>query len=139
MKTARVKWVENLKLMGVAPSGHAIAMDGPKQVGGDDSAVKPGELTLVALGGCTGIDVITILEKMRVKFDSFEVVVNAETAEEHPRVWTKIHVKYIFKGKDMDEAKVKKAITLSEEKYCSVSAMLRKTAEMTYDYEITEE
>jgi len=138
MKTARVKWVENLKLIGDTPSGHTIVMDGPKQVGGDDSAVRPGELTLVALGGCTGIDVITILEKMRVKFDSFEVVVSAEPAEEHPKVWTKIHVKYIFKGKNIDEAKVKKAITLSEEKYCSVSVMLRKTAQMTYDYEIME-
>lgn len=139
MKTARVKWVEKLQLVGDTPSGHSIAMDGPRRVGGDDSAVRPGELTLVALGGCTGIDVITILEKMRVKFDSFEVVVNAEPAPEHPKVWTKIHVKYIFKGKNMDEAKVKKAITLSEERYCSVSAMLRKTAEMIWDYEIIEE
>ena len=139
MSVARVKWVEKLQLVGDTPSGHSIAMDGPKRVGGDDSAVRPGELTLVALGGCTGIDVITILEKMRVKFDSFEVAIDAEPAPEHPKVWTKIHVKYIFKGKNMDEAKVKKAITLSEEKYCSVSAMLRKTAEMTWDYEIIEE
>ena len=133
MSVARVKWVEKLQLVGDTPSGHSIAMDGPKRVGGDDSAVRPGELTLVALGGCTGIDVITILEKMRVKFDSFEVAIDAEPAPEHPKVWTKIHVKYIF------EAKVKKAITLSEEKYCSVSAMLKKTAEMTWDYEIIEE
>ena len=138
MKTARVKWVENLKFIGDAPSGHTIALDGPKEAGGDDSAVRPGELTLVALGGCTGIDVVTILKKMRVDFDSFEVVVDAEPASEHPKVWVKIHIKYIFKGKNIDEAKVKKAITLSEEKYCSVSGMLRKSAEMTYDYEIIE-
>lgn len=138
MNTARMKWVENLKFIGDTPSGHSVVIDGPREVGGDDSAARPGELTLVALGGCTAIDVVTILQKMRVEFDSFEVVVNAEAAEEHPKVWTKLHVKYIFKGKDMDESKVKKAIDLSEERYCSVSAMLRKTAELTYEYEIIE-
>ncbi len=138
MKTARLKWVENLKFIGDTPSGHSIAIDGPRGVGGDDSAVRPGELTLVALGGCTAIDVVTILRKMRIEFDSFEVVVNAEPAEEHPKVWTKLHLKYIFKGKNIDESKVKKAIELSEERYCSVSAMLKKTAELTYEYEIVE-
>ncbi len=136
MKTARVKWVENLKFIGDAPSGHSIMIDGPPEIGGDDSAVRPGELTLVALGGCTAIDVVTILKKMRIEFDSFEVVVNAEPAEEHPKVWTKLHLKYIFKGKNIDESKVKKAIELSQEKYCAVSAMLKKTAELTYEYEI---
>ncbi len=136
MKTARLKWVENLKFIGDAPSGHSIAIDGPPEAGGDDSAVRPGELTLVALGGCTAIDVVTILKKMRVEFDSFEVVVNAEPAEEHPKVWTKLHLKYIFRGKNINESKVKKAIELSEERYCSVSAMLRKTAELTWEYEV---
>ena len=139
MKTARLKWVENLKFMSDTPSGHSIPIDGPREVGGDDSAVRPGELTLVALGGCTAIDVVTILRKMRIEFDSFEVVVNAEPAEEHPKVWTKLHLKYIFKGKNIDESKVKKAIELSEERYCSVSAMLKKTAELTWEYEVREE
>jgi putative redox protein len=138
MKTARMKWVGNLKFVGATPCGHSVVIDGPREVGGDDSAARPGELTLVALGGCTAIDVVTILRKMRVEFDSFEIEVNAEQAEEHPKVWTKLHVKYIFKGRDMDESKVKKAIDLSEERYCYVSAMLRKTAEMTYEYEIIE-
>ncbi len=138
MKTARVKWVENLKFIGDAPSGHSIEIDGPPEIGGDDSAVRPGELTLVALGGCTAIDVVSILRKMRIEFESFEVVVNAEPAEEHPKVWTKLHLKYILKGKNIDEAKVKKAIELSEEKYCSVSAMLKKTAELTWEYVIEE-
>ena len=138
MKTARVKWVENLKFIGDAPSGHTIALDGPPEAGGDDSAVRPGELTLVALGGCTGIDVVLILKKMRVEFESFEVVVDAEPAEEVPKVWVKLNVKYIIKGKNIDESKVKKAITLSAEKYCAVSAMLGKTAEITHDFEIIE-
>lgn len=136
MKRARVRWVENLKFVGDAPSGHSILMDGPPESGGDNVAVRPGELTLVALGGCTSIDVVSMLKKMRVDFAEFEVVVDAEPAEEHPKVWTKIHVKYIIKGRNIDEAKVKKAIDLSEQKYCSVSAMLKKSAELTYDYEI---
>lgn len=136
MKTARVKWVENFKFIADAPSGHSIAIDGPPEIGGDDSAIRPGELTLVALGGCTAIDVVMILKKMRVECNSFEVVVDAEPAEEHPQVWTNLHVKYIFKGRNIDEAKVKKAIELSEGKYCAVSAMLRKTAELTWEYEV---
>jgi len=136
MKRARVKWVENFKFLGTAPSGHSIALDGPTEIGGEGSAVKPGELTLIALGGCTGIDVVSILKKMRVDFNSFEIVVDAEPRAEHPKSWEKIHVKYIITGPGIDESKVKKAIDLSEEKYCSVSAMLKAGAEITYDYEI---
>ncbi len=138
MKTARVKWVENFKFIADAPSGHTIAIDAPKEIGGDDSAVRPGELTLVALCGCTAIGVVMILKKMAGQYDSFEVVVEAEPAETAPKVWTKLHLKYIFKGRNIDEAKVKKAIELSEEKYCAVSAMLRKTAELTWEYEVRE-
>ena len=136
MKKARVKWVENLKFIGDAPSGHSIAMDGPKEPGGDDSAIHPGEMTLLALGGCTGIDVVSILKKMRVPFDSFEIAIEADAREEHPKTFTKISLKYIFKGKNIDESKVKQAIDLSQEKYCSVSAMMRKTSEISFDYEI---
>ena len=136
MKRARVKWVENFKFLGTAPSGHSIALDGPTEIGGEGSAVKPGELTLIALGGCTGIDVVSILKKMRVDFNSFEIVVDAEPRAEHPKSWEKIHVKYIITGPGIDESKVKKAIELSEEKYCSVSAMLKAGAEISYDYEI---
>jgi len=133
MKTARVKWVENLKFIGLAPSGHSIAMDGPPESGGENTAIRPGEMTLVALGGCTAIDVVSMLKKMRVEYDSFEVVVDAEEADDYPKVWTKLHLKYVFKGKNIDESKVKKAIELSQEKYCSVSAMLKKTAELTWE------
>jgi putative redox protein len=135
-KRARVKWVEKLKFIGDAPSGHSILLDGPPEVGGDDAAIRPGELTLVALGGCTGIDIVTILKKMRVEFDSFEILVDAQPREQHPKSWEKIHIKYILKGNHIDEEKVKTAIELSEEKYCSVSAMLRPGAEITHSYEI---
>lgn len=136
MKRARIKWIENLKFVGDAPSGHSILMDGPPEVGGDNVAVRPGELTLVALGGCTGIDVVSMLKKMRVKFDSFEVIVDAEPREEHPKSWATIHIKYIFKGKNINPAKVQQAIELSEEKYCSVSAMLKAGAKLTHDFDI---
>jgi putative redox protein len=136
MKTARVKWIENLKFMGEAPSGHSIIMDGSTDVGGDDTAARPGELTLVALGGCTGFDIVSILKKMRVEIDSFEVIVDADQREEHPKTWSKLHLKYIFKGNNIDESKVVKAIELSHEKYCSVSAMLKKSAELTWEYQI---
>jgi putative redox protein len=135
-KKARVKWVDNLKFVGDAPSGHSILMDGPPEAGGDNAAIRPGEMTLVALGGCTGIDIVTILKKMRVDFDSFEILVDAEAREQFPKSWQKIHLKYIFRGNHIDEKKVKTAIELSEEKYCSVSAMLKPTAEITYDYQI---
>ena len=136
MKRARVKWVENFKFVGDAPSGHSILMDGAPEIGGDDVAIRPGEMTLVALGGCTAIDVVSILKKMRVQLTDFEIIVDAEQAGDYPKVWTKIHVKYILTGRDLDDTKVKKAIELSEEKYCSVSAMLKKSAEITYEYEI---
>jgi putative redox protein len=135
-KKARIKWVDNLKFVGDAPSGHSILMDGPPEAGGDNVAVRPGEMTLLALGGCTGIDIVTILRKMRIDFDSFEILVDAQPREHHPRSWEKIHLKYVFKGNNIDKDKVRTAIELSEEKYCSVSAMLKPTAEITYDYEI---
>jgi putative redox protein len=138
MKTARLKWVENLKFIADAPSGHSIMLDGPPGAGGDDSAVRPGELTLVALGGCTAIDVISILRKMKVQVDSFETVVEGTPADDYPKVWIKLNVKYIFKGKGIDESKVKKAVALSKDKYCAVSAMLSKSAEITHEVEIIE-
>jgi putative redox protein len=138
MKTARLKWVENLKFIADAPSGHSIMLDGPPGAGGDDSAVRPGELTLVALGGCTAIDVISILRKMKVEVDSFETVVEGTPADNYPKVWIKLNVKYIFKGKGIDESKVKKAVALSKDKYCAVSAMLSKSAEITHEVEIIE-
>jgi putative redox protein len=136
MKTARIKWVENLKFIGDAPSGHSILMDGPPESGGDNAAVRPGELTLVALGGCTGIDVVSMLKRMRQKIDSFEIVIDADSREEHPKSWNKLHLKYIFKGKNLDESKIKMAIELSQDKYCSVSDMLKKSAELTWEYQI---
>lgn len=125
-----------MKFIGDAPSGHSILMDGPPESGGNNVAVRPGELTLVALGGCTGIDVVGMLKKMRQNIDSFEIVIEADSRKEHPKSWSKLHLKYIFKGKNLDESKIKMAIELSQDKYCSVSDMLKKSAELTWEYQI---
>ncbi len=135
MKTARIKWVEGMQFVGRAPSGHSIVLDTQEKSGGTDSSVRPAELLLVGLGGCTGMDVISILRKMRVPFEDFEVEVNAEQAEEHPKVLTQIELVYRITG-DVPEDKLEKAINLSQERYCSVSTMLGKTAKITYRHEI---
>ena len=131
-----VKWVEGLKFMGIGYTNHAIVIDGPADSGGNDSAVRPGEMVLMALAACTGIDVVSLLKKMRVAFDSFDIAITAETAEEHPKYFKKINVEYRVTGNDVPEDKLQRAITLSRETYCSVSAQLRPSAEMHYSYKI---
>ncbi len=136
MKQASCKWVQGMQFVGRADSGHAIVTDAPPQSGGDDAAVRPGELTLIALGSCTGVDVVGMLKKMRVEFRSFRVDVKAEPADDHPKVWKKIWINYVLEG-DVPKAKLEKAIELSQSTYCSVSAMLKQTAEVVVTYEVT--
>jgi putative redox protein len=111
-------------------------MDSSKQAGGEGSGFRPLELLLVALGGCTGIDVISILKKQRQKVQDLEMLISGERVENHPRVYGKIHVEYIVRGKDLSEKAVKRAIELSEKKYCSVGAMLGAKAKLTTSYRI---
>ena len=132
MQTARVKWVEEQQFLGVTPSGHAVTIDADRE---RNSAPGPMELLLAALGACTATDVVIILGKKRQKLESLEVVVSGERATEPPTVWTKLEVVYKLRG-TLDEKAVRDAIQLSESKYCSVSAMLRKTAEVSFRYEI---
>jgi len=136
MKQASCKWVQGMQFVGRADSGHAIVTDAPPQSGGDDAAVRPGELTLIALGSCTGVDVVGMLKKMRVEFRSFRVDVKAEPADDHPKVWKKIWINYVLAG-DVPKAKLEQAIELSQSTYCSVSAMLKQTAEVVVTYEVT--
>jgi len=117
-------------------SNHWVVLDSIKKFGGAEAGTKPMEMVLMSLGGCTGMDVLSLLKKMRVDIDDFRIEISAERADEHPKVYTEIHIKYIFKGDGIDEDKVKKAINLSQDKYCSVSAMLGKTAEITHDIKI---
>jgi putative redox protein len=130
----KVDWKENLKFNAQGESGHNMPMDASESAGGDDSAPKPLEMMLAGLGGCTGIDVVLILKKMKAEIEDFNIDIEAERAEEHPKRYEKIHLKYYIKGKNLDERKVEKAIDLSENKYCSASASLN--AEITSSYEI---
>ena len=132
MQTATVKWVGEQKFLGIIPSGHSLALDSDRE---SNKAPGPMELLLVALGACTATDVVIILEKKRQKLDALEVIASGERAADPPAVWTKLELLYRLRGR-LDEAAVKHAIELSEEKYCSVAAMLKKTATLTYRYEI---
>ena len=136
-----VKQVDGITFVGHGKSRHWVAIDGPETFGGSDAANRPMELFLISLAGCTGADVASLLQKMRVKYDKFEIYVDAERAPEHPKVYTKIDLKYKFWGRDLTSVKdkIEKAISLSQEKYCSVSAMIRAAnIPLTYNYEIVE-
>ena len=136
---ARVKWLDNMSFVGESGSGQSVIMDGAPDSGGRDLAARPMEMVLMGMGGCTAFDVVMILQKSRQAIKDCIIELSAERAEDIPKVFTKIHVHYIVKGKGLDANKVKKAIDLTAEKYCSVSVMLEKTAEITHDFEIVEE
>jgi len=135
MKKAHIKWTGGMQFVGRADSGHAVVMDADVDNGGEDSAARPGEFPLLGLGGCTGIDVAMILNKMKVTFEAMDIQIEADLVDEHPKVFKEIRVKYIIRG-DVPEKKLQKAIDLSHEKYCSVGAMLGATAKMSFAYEI---
>jgi putative redox protein len=111
-------------------NGHKIIMDADSSVGGQDQGPRPKILLLAGLGGCTGMDVISILEKMKIVPDMFWMDITADLTDEHPKVYNKIKITYYFKGENLEYAKLEKAVKLSKERYCGVSAMLSKTAEM---------
>jgi len=135
---ARVVWVENAKFLAESGSGHAVLMDGPPENGGQNLGVRPMEMLLMGMGGCTAFDVMHILKKGRHDVRDCELQLKAERAETDPKVFTKIHIRYVVKGRGLSEAVVKRAIDLSAEKYCSASIMLGKSAEITHDYEVVE-
>jgi len=136
---ARVRWVEDMTFIGEAASGHAVVMDGPPELGGHNLGSRPMEMVLLGLGGCTAIDVLSILRKARQAVSDCVVEIDAERAESEPKVYTRIHVHFIVSGADLNEQHVKRAVNLSAEKYCSVSIMLSKTAQMTHTYELRNE
>jgi putative redox protein len=135
---ARVKWVEQSLMVGESGSGHAVVMDGPPEHGGRNLGVRPMEMLLLGLGGCTQFDVMHILRKGRHQVSSCEVELEAERAESEPKVFTRIHVHFILAGQGLSEKAVARAVQLSAEKYCSASLMLAKTAEVSHDFEIRE-
>ncbi len=135
---ARVKWVDDVMFIGESPSGHAIVMDGSPEVGGRNMGVRPMEMLLLGMGGCSSFDVVGILKKTRAELLDCVVELEAERADDIPKVFTRIHAHYIVSGRNLKASDVERAISLSVEKYCSASIMLGKTAELTHDYEIIE-
>ncbi|MET0089121.1 MAG: OsmC family protein [Candidatus Thiodiazotropha sp.] len=136
---ARVVWVEGTAMMGESGSGHAVVMDGPPDHGGRNLGVRPMEMLLLGMGGCTEFDVLAILKKARQPVSGCVVELEADRSEEDPKVFTRIHAHFIVTGKDLSEKHVARAISLSADKYCSASIMLGATAEITHDYEIVNE
>lgn len=135
---ARVKWVEGMAFMAESASGHGIIMDGAPDIGGRNLGPRPMEMLLMGAGGCTSIDVIMILQKSRQDVTDCVVELTAERAEDHPKVFTKIHFHFVVTGRKLKPEVVERAINLSAEKYCSATIILAKTAEVTHDYEIVE-
>ncbi len=132
----RIKWLEHMSFVGESGSGHSVVMDGAPDAGGRDLGVRPMEMLLLGLGGCTSFDVVSILHKSRQQLVDCEVEIEAERADSIPKVFTKIHLHFIVSGRDLDKDKVAKAIDLSADKYCSASRILEKTAAITHDFEI---
>ena len=136
---ARIQWAGEAMFLGESGSGHVVVMDGPPDHGGRNLGMRPMEMVLIGLGGCTNFDVVSILKKARQPVESCEAFLEAERADEEPKVFTKIHVHFVVKGRGLKEAQVKRAVELSAEKYCSASIMLgRGGVEITHDYEIVE-
>ena len=133
-----VKWIEGMLMVGKSDSGHAIVMDGPPEIDGENLGVRPMEMLLLGMAGCTMIDVVSTLKKMREDVVDCQTQVSADRAEEYPKVFTNIHVHFILRGNQLNPSNVDKAIKLSAEKYCSASIMIGKTAIITHDYEIIE-
>ncbi len=135
-KSAVVRQVKGLTFIGLTESGHWVNVDGPPEFGGSSAAIRPKELILISLGACTGSDVVSILQKKRIKLAGFEVKLKAQVAEEHPQVYTKIHIEYFFYGENLSKPDLERAIDLSQNKYCPVTAMLKNSVEITNSYKI---
>jgi len=138
MIEAKVTLIEDMQFTGKATSGHTLIMDADDISGGHNAGFKPMELLLVGFGGCSGMDVISILRKKRVQVTGLEINVKGEKTEDSPKVYKEIHIEYVVKGKGVQKEAVERAIALSLDKYCSVGATLAKTGTITQSYKIIE-
>lgn len=136
---ATIKWVDGVSFVGESGSGHAVVLDGPPEAGGRNVGMRPMEMVLVGMGGCTAFDVVSILQKARQPVRDCRVELTAERADEIPKVFTRIHVHFVVSGHGLKAAQVERAVKLSAEKYCSASIMLGRTAEITHDFEIIDD
>lgn len=135
--TTVVKWNgSGMAFDATASTGHTVRMDAAPEVGGENTGPRPMEMVLMGLGGCTGIDVVMMLQKMGQDIKDVQIEIESERADDIPKVYTKIHLHFKVIGNDLNEKKVKRAVDLSAEKYCSVSKMLEATVEMSHDFEI---
>ena len=135
---ATVKWLDNMSFVGESESGHSVVMDGPPDSGGRNMGVRPMEMVLLGMGGCTAFDLVLILQRQRQQVIDCRVELDADRADEVPKVFTRIHVRYVVTGKGLDDKKVARAVEMTAEKYCSVSIMLAQSVDITHDYEIVE-
>ena len=138
MLKAKVKWAGGLQFIGQSGTGHAIVMDGSPDYGGENTGMRPMELLLVGLGGCSGMDIASILAKKKQDVRSIEINVKGKQADEYPKRFTEIEIEFIVKGKKLSEDAVKRAIQLSMDKYCSVKATLEHSAKIIHSYKIEE-
>lgn len=140
MANVEIKFVEAMTFVGKGDSNHWVVMDGAPSVGGTNAGSSPMELILIALGGCSGMDVVSILRKKRMKYDKFEIKISGERADDHPKVYTKVHVEYILYGKEINEKDFLHAVELSQNTYCSVAGLIKKSgAEVTFSHRISSE
>jgi putative redox protein len=135
---ARIKWIQDVMFLGESGSGHSAVMDGAPEAGGRNLGFRPMEMVLLGLGGCSAFDVMMILKRGREQVTDCVVELDAQRAETDPKVFTKIEMRYTVTGRSLDRKKVERAVSLSAEKYCSASAIMAKTAEITHSIEIIE-
>ena len=135
---ATIKWLDGVSFEGVSESGHSVVMDGPPDSGGKNLGMRPMEMLLLGLGGCTSYDIVTILKKSRQDVKDCSAEITAERAENIPKVFTKIHIHFVLEGNNLDLSVVERTISLSATKYCSASIMLEKSVIITHDFEIIE-
>lgn len=133
-----IRWVDGVQFVGEAGSGHAVVIDGPPEAGGRNAGIRPMELVLTGLGACTAFDVVSILRKSRQQITDCRAELEAERAESVPRVFTRIHIHFVVTGHGLKAAAVERAVTLSAEKYCSATLMLRDAVTITHDFELVE-
>ena len=136
--TAKISWVDGALFVAEGGSGHSFTMDGSPEVGGRNLASRPMEVVLMGMGGCTAIDVVSMLKKQRQDIEGVEVALEAERAAEHPMVFTSVKLVYTVRGRKLNKALVERAVSLSDEKYCSATAMIRKSAAITHEVVLVE-
>jgi len=134
----KVKWVDGMMFLGESESGHTVTMDGPPNLGGRNMGVRPMELLLLGMGGCTSFDVMQMLQKGRQQVTDCVAEITAERVDTVPKVFSSIHVHFVVTGKDLKTSAVERAVKLSAEKYCSASIMLEKAVTITHDFEVVE-